>query len=201
MQVLYIEQIPMNRRKKGNQTLKARAKKANAKLSPQNKPKYISKADQVKLAAEFTQDTSFVSEKWFKHLSIVNRPITKPVNAMDYEFTLDEYDRPIAEFSSGFEAIGRWFSEQLSDEHAIAELFSIVEQLEQKRISRRLLFSADSHLLLTQDDAEVKALALDGEVEEELPEDTRLYDDEAYASCGLPDFKQALIAWEKFINA
>lgn len=35
----------MNRRKKGNQILKARAKKANAKLSPKNKPKYVSKAD------------------------------------------------------------------------------------------------------------------------------------------------------------
>lgn len=35
----------MNRRKKGNQILKARAKKAKAKLAPKNKPKYISKAD------------------------------------------------------------------------------------------------------------------------------------------------------------
>ncbi len=51
----------MNRRKKGNQTLKARAKKTNAKLSPQSKPKYISKADRAKLAAEPSQDTPFVS--------------------------------------------------------------------------------------------------------------------------------------------
>lgn len=42
----------MNRRKKGNQILKARAKKANAKLAPQTKPKYISKADRAKLAEE-----------------------------------------------------------------------------------------------------------------------------------------------------
>jgi tryptophan-rich hypothetical protein len=46
----------MNRRKKSNQILKARAKKANAKLAPQSKPKYISKADQVKLAAESSQN-------------------------------------------------------------------------------------------------------------------------------------------------
>ena len=49
----------MNRRKKVNQILKARAKKANAKLAPKNKPKYISKADREKLAG---QDTKIISE-------------------------------------------------------------------------------------------------------------------------------------------
>ena len=40
----------MNRRKKGNQILKARARKAKAKLAPKsNKPRYISKADRAKL--------------------------------------------------------------------------------------------------------------------------------------------------------
>ena len=52
----------MNRRKKGNQKLKLRAKKANAKLVPKSKPKYISKADRAKLAAESSQDTVIVSE-------------------------------------------------------------------------------------------------------------------------------------------
>jgi len=52
----------MNRRKKVNQILKARAKKANAKLTPQSKPKYISKADRAKLAAEPNQDTDIVSD-------------------------------------------------------------------------------------------------------------------------------------------
>lgn len=45
----------MNRRKKINQLLKANAKKASAKLAPK-KPKYISKADRLKLAAESIQD-------------------------------------------------------------------------------------------------------------------------------------------------
>lgn len=46
----------MNRRKKGIQTLKARAKKANAKLSGKRKPQYISKADREKLVAEATTE-------------------------------------------------------------------------------------------------------------------------------------------------
>ncbi|WP_049721324.1 DUF2986 domain-containing protein [Gilvimarinus polysaccharolyticus] len=48
----------MNRRKRGNETLKARAKKANAKLAPRNKPKYISKADREALALGADQDAS-----------------------------------------------------------------------------------------------------------------------------------------------
>lgn len=47
----------MNRQKKIKQLLKAHAKKANAKLAPRsNKPKYISKADRLKLEAEAMLD-------------------------------------------------------------------------------------------------------------------------------------------------
>ena len=46
----------MNRRKKINETLKAKAKKRNAKLHKKNKPKYISKAERALL--EQTTDDS-----------------------------------------------------------------------------------------------------------------------------------------------
>jgi hypothetical protein len=47
-----IESIRMNRRKKGIQILKARAKKANAKLSPKSKSGYICKADRVAIETD-----------------------------------------------------------------------------------------------------------------------------------------------------
>lgn len=53
----------MNRRKKGNQILKARAKKANAKSSSKSKPKYISKADRETITAASTQNTASSSDK------------------------------------------------------------------------------------------------------------------------------------------
>lgn len=53
----------MNRRKKGVQILTAQAKKANAKLSSKNKPKYISKAERAKLEAAAGQETAIVSEE------------------------------------------------------------------------------------------------------------------------------------------
>lgn len=40
----------MNRKKKINETLKGKAKKANAKLHSSNKPKYISKAERARIA-------------------------------------------------------------------------------------------------------------------------------------------------------
>ena len=57
------ENKQMNRRKKGNQILKARLKKANAKLSSKNKPKYISKADREAQDTASTEDTSVVAQK------------------------------------------------------------------------------------------------------------------------------------------
>jgi|TARA_B110000240_G_C13491417_1_gene449766 hypothetical protein len=53
----------MNRRKKSNQVLKARAKKANAKLSSKSKPKYISKADRETAVTEPTEDTIIVTDE------------------------------------------------------------------------------------------------------------------------------------------
>ncbi len=49
----------MNRQKKIKQLLKAHAKKAAAKLAPRsNKPRYISKADREKLAAQEAEQVS-----------------------------------------------------------------------------------------------------------------------------------------------
>ncbi|WP_123566270.1 DUF2986 domain-containing protein [Pseudomonas vranovensis] len=52
----------MNRQKKIKQLLKAHAKKASAKLAPKSKPKYISKADRLKLEAEASEAAVTPSE-------------------------------------------------------------------------------------------------------------------------------------------
>lgn len=48
----------MNRKKKAIQTVRARIKKANAKLAPPKKARYISKAERAKLAAESDQEVA-----------------------------------------------------------------------------------------------------------------------------------------------
>ncbi|EJM81989.1 MULTISPECIES: DUF2986 domain-containing protein [unclassified Pseudomonas] len=52
----------MNRQKKLKQLFKAKAKKASAKLAPKSKPKYICKADRLKLAAQTSDESTIASE-------------------------------------------------------------------------------------------------------------------------------------------
>ncbi|MGL6028034.1 MAG: DUF2986 domain-containing protein [Vibrio sp.] len=52
----------MNRKKKINQTLQKRLKKQHAKLHPSNKPRYISKAERAKLAAEQDANTDLATD-------------------------------------------------------------------------------------------------------------------------------------------
>ncbi|MDO6685211.1 MULTISPECIES: DUF2986 domain-containing protein [unclassified Agarivorans] len=48
----------MNRKKKINDTLKKRAKKANAKNQKTNKPRYISKAERAAMEEQQTNETT-----------------------------------------------------------------------------------------------------------------------------------------------
>lgn len=51
----------MNRKKKINDILKKKQKKQNAKLHKSNKPRYISKADRLKLEEEKLSDSTELS--------------------------------------------------------------------------------------------------------------------------------------------
>jgi len=53
--------VTINRRKKINHLLKAHQKKAAAKLAPKSKPKYICKADRLKMEAQAAAEQSTVS--------------------------------------------------------------------------------------------------------------------------------------------
>jgi uncharacterized protein YacL (UPF0231 family) len=119
---------------------------------------------------------------------------------VDYDFSHDEYKRPIAKFSIGHEAISRWFTEELgSDQQATASLLDTVRQSEQQQLNSRHILGAEFQLRIEQNEVEIIALALEIDVDEPIPEDTNLYDAESYAECGLQDFKQALLGWQIFI--
>ena len=120
---------------------------------------------------------------------------------MDYEFSCDECQQPVARFSLGHEALGRWFSEELcSSQHRIEELLGIIQQFEVSRCGNHQILGPEFQLVINHDQVEVIALALSFDPDEELPEDTSLYNDESYAECGLQDFKQALLSWQAFIS-
>lgn len=119
---------------------------------------------------------------------------------MDYEFTIDDDEQPVAKFSLGHEAIGRWLSEELcSNQHIITELLDNIRRLEQQEIHQHHVRGSEFHLRLNRDQIEVIGLVLDIDVDEELPENTSLYDHELYAECGLQDLKQAVLGWQGFV--
>ncbi|SIS59091.1 YacL family protein [Neptunomonas antarctica] len=120
---------------------------------------------------------------------------------MDYEFTVDDIGRPVAKFSMGAEAIGRWMSEEIrANQHEIDTLLGIIEQLEQRMIGQHQQRGSEFQLRLNQYEIEVLALVLDLDMDDELPEETNLYDEESYAGCGLQDFKEALLSWREFVG-
>ena len=120
---------------------------------------------------------------------------------MDYEFTFDEYDRPIAEFSMEHYAIGQWLSHELgNNQQLLEEVLEGIEQLLAKRITHRQVDGREYLLRLSNEEAEIIDVALEHEDPDELPEDTHLYDDESYASRGLEDFKEMLESWSNFLD-
>jgi|TARA_B110001454_G_scaffold75870_1_gene73437 uncharacterized protein YacL (UPF0231 family) len=119
---------------------------------------------------------------------------------VDYDFSFDEYDKPVAEFSMGHEAIGTWFNDELGkNEQRIEEIIEILDQLVNRRIQQRQIEGTEYKLRMNQENVEVIALSLGLELDEELPENTNVYEDESFAECGLEDFQEALISWQEFI--
>lgn len=53
----------MNRKKKINSILKKKLKKANAKLHTSNKPKYVSKAERIKLEEQEQEQVQLQNEQ------------------------------------------------------------------------------------------------------------------------------------------
>jgi Skp family chaperone for outer membrane proteins len=53
----------MNRKKKINETLKKKQKKANAKLQKSNKPRYISKAERARLEQDVNQEKKVIGNE------------------------------------------------------------------------------------------------------------------------------------------
>lgn len=142
----------MNRRKKGNQILKARAKKANAKLAPQNKPKYVSKADRAALASSEKMEYLFsygtlqqdeVQLANFGHLLIGEKDILP-------EYVLDEIEitdeRVIRESGKNIHPILKYTGNASDDIHGMVfqvtqgelEKADLYEVSDYKRVSVKL---------------------------------------------------------------
>ncbi|WP_438863556.1 YacL family protein [Neptunicella sp.] len=119
---------------------------------------------------------------------------------MEYQFTRNDNAKPVAHFSMGAEAFGRWFSDELATHSSAQHLLLIIAQLEQRQIDEYRLVGQEFVLNLSQDEVDVISKDLLVGEQSELPEGTEYYDQEHQAGCGLADFKQALLSWSEFIG-
>nr|WP_269814541.1 YacL family protein [Amphritea pacifica] len=123
-------------------------------------------------------------------------------NTVDYDFTHDIYGAFRAEFSMGHEALGYWLTYELRSRQAvISELLRIIAELQNHQRIDYLMEGAEYNLLLTRDEAVVRAHALDSAFEEQQPEDNLVfYDQQSTASCGLDDFIEIIDGWQQFTS-
>ncbi|WP_170221823.1 YacL family protein [Neptunomonas concharum] len=119
---------------------------------------------------------------------------------MEYEFTFDQYEQPLARFDMGSEAFSPWFTDECNTPLKAKQLLEVITQLEQKQRQAFTLIGTEYKLSINQQGAEVSALNLEDEFSDELPEGTNPYDAELQAGCGLEDFKEALTSWLAFLT-
>lgn len=125
---------------------------------------------------------------------------------MDFKFFINEQLQPEAKFSMGHEAIGRWLSEELRENRdAIEALLQTITKIEKNDIQKKTIEGKEFILRIDRDEVEIIALVLDGDapsdedIQDDIPEDTNLYNEEMRSECGLPDFKYAVESWLVFI--
>jgi len=101
----------------------------------------------------------------------------------------------------GHEAFGRWFTEELSNDNILLEkILTSISQIEKNKIVEQSFRGQAFELTVELEQASVRALSLDHDSEEELGDNLELFDQELMADCGLPDFREALVSWSKFVS-
>lgn len=125
---------------------------------------------------------------------------------MDFKFFTNDQLQLEAKFSMGHEAIGRWLTEELGkNRDAIETLLQTIAKIEKNEIQDESIEGKDFVLRLHKDEVEIIALTFIGDAcsdfddQDDIPEDTNLYNEEMRSECGLPDFKYAVESWLVFI--
>lgn len=121
---------------------------------------------------------------------------------MEYQFTQEGANRPLAIFDMGNEALARWFNEELNgDKIKISKLLDICNQLQHESLTEYCCIGSELDLLMNKYEVEVNSHILAAPVPEELPEGTDIYDNESFSGCGLEDFKKVLLSWQEFVSS
>ena len=123
------------------------------------------------------------------------------VTTMEYQFRRDIAGQPEALFSMNHEAMGIWLTNELgTNSHRLKTLMTAIDRLLNKELWEYEHEGHDYQLVLTRNQAEVKAALLDSEMYSDEMEDMDYYDSESSCHCGLNDFKAMILSWQEFIT-
>jgi len=121
---------------------------------------------------------------------------------MEYRFRKDTLnDSYRVDFSMGHEAFGSWLLNELGPESLkVSELIASLAAVKLLKSEQEVLIEGgDFSLVLTRDDALVRANSLNIDVDLPEGEDFSHYDDELASACGLDDFEIMLESWLAFL--
>lgn len=144
---------------------------------------------------------------------------------MDYQFSLDALNRPIAHCSMDHEAFADWLTHDLGRNHQqLTQILEQVDALLAKRARHYQVQGQEYQLTLTQADAIIRSQQGSGSAYNEPygdnissldhddallfedddaltldTEDLSLDDQHGHSMCGLEDFQELLQAWQEFI--
>ena len=149
-------------------------------------------------------------------IALTNEQLKKKT-LMDFKFRKNIDGQPTAKFSMEHEAIGRWLTEEISNNKSkIVQILTLIEQFDQGSIAFKEIIGTEFQLSISHTGVEIKALNLEAYYtnsgmdnfnnnefsgnDDDRSEDAELYNKESYAECGLHDFKIALLSWQEYID-
>lgn len=119
---------------------------------------------------------------------------------MEYEFKRELGGAPYAKLSMGHEAVAQWINDELSTLSRTEQLLHTITEVENGTKSQVHIKGIELELAMSHSEVSI----MRGEIEEhdtqEYEDSLSIYASESNAECGLPDFKETILAWKAFIS-
>lgn len=121
---------------------------------------------------------------------------------MEFDFKRNRLTGTVmAEFSMDHEVFGRWLTEELGDNLALAkQVLAKIELLMDGELSHWHLTGGDLTLAADNEQVRIFVSAIDFDEDFDIEDGMNLYDMESESYCGLEDFHHALSQWISFLE-
>lgn len=116
---------------------------------------------------------------------------------MEYQFVRDLEGNIVVNMSMDHEAVGHWFNEEIRLEPTLLKKVSQAAQWVKGTEQQWSFVGKEYQILLDDQEVMIRANALTFDTDE-LEEGMSYYDLESLAFCGLEDFLELIVAYQRF---